>query len=363
MGDAIAGSKSIHADGRDGDRRERRNKEKLAMVLTAGTVGIIVLYIYSLTMGVYSLSFSEAMTNFKEILLNLGPSDDLGEKIVYYIRMPRSVCVICVGAGLATAGAVMQALIRNPLVDPYITGVSSGASFGVVAVSMLGITIGPLATASVPVAAIIGAVAAFGTTMLVAEAAGGRAMSYVLAGTIISTGLSAAITMIIYFNVNSYSGIVKWMFGSFMDLNWDQAIIIALGTLIPIGIILSYAKQLNVMLLGEEQALYLGVDVRNLKRIMMVLIAVLAAFCVAYCGVIGFVGLIVPHVCRMILGGDHRLLIPASAVVGALLLLVADIFCKTVAAPGELPIGAIVSVIGVPFFLYLMVKEGRRYAM
>ncbi len=340
-----------------------RNKQRLMMVLAIGILGIIVLFIYSLTMGVYTLSFSEAMGDFWNILTNLGPSDDMGEKIVYYSRMPRSIGVLCVGAGLATAGAVMQALIRNPLVDPYITGVSSGASFGVVLVSMLGISIGPLATISVPMAAIVGAVVAFGITMLVAEVAGGKAMSYVLAGVIMSTGLSSAITLVIYYNVQDYAGVMKWMFGTFMDLSWDSVVIMFFGTIIPIIIAMTFARKLNIMLLGEEQAQYLGVDVCLLKRCLMVLIAILAAFCVAYCGVIGFVGLIVPHVCRMVVGGDHRLLIPTSAVVGALLLLVADIFCKTVAAPSELPIGAIVAIIGVPFFMYLMIKEGKRYAM
>jgi iron complex transport system permease protein len=284
------------------------------------------------------------------------------ERIIYYLRMPRSIAVLCVGAGLATAGAAMQALIRNPLVDPYITGVSSGASFMVVLIAFGGFT-GLLGVVSVPIAAIIGAVLAFGLTMIVAEFAGGKAMSYVLAGVIISMGLSAAITLMIYFNADNYTHIVKWMFGSFADIPWTNTIVIVFGTLIPIIITLLFAKKLNIMLLGEEQAKYLGVDTATLKKVLLVLIAVLAAFCVAYCGVIGFIGLIIPHVCRMMVGGDHRLLIPTSAIIGALVLLLADVFCKTAIAPSELPIGAVVAVIGVPFFLYLLMKEGKRYAM
>ena len=342
--------------------QKKHAKQKLAFILIGGIIGIILLFIYSLTMGIYPISFNDAIHGIWNIIVHLGPSNDMSEMVIWHLRMPRSLAVLCVGAGLATAGAVMQALIRNPLVDPYITGVSSGASFMVVLFSFVGFG-GMLMSVSIPIAAIIGAVAAFGLTMTVAELAGGKAMSYVLAGVIISTGLSSAIALLIYFNADNYTHIVKWMFGSFADIPWSSTLVIIFGTVIPIIISLLFAKKLNVMLLGEEQAKYLGVDTALLKKMLMILIAVLAAFCVAYCGVIGFIGLIIPHICRMIVGGDHRLLIPSSAIVGAFVLLVADVFCKTIAAPSELPIGAVVAVIGVPFFLFLMMKEGKRYAM
>ena len=357
----------VPAAGPDGQKskwQKKHARQKLALIMIGGFIGIILLFIYSLTMGIYPISFTDAMGDICNIILNFGPSEEMRERVIYHLRMPRSIAVLCVGAGLATAGAAMQALIRNPLVDPYITGVSSGASFMVVLTTFGGFT-GLLGSISIPIAAIIGAIMAFGITMLVAELAGGRAMSYVLAGVIIATGLSSVITLLVYFNIENYtqSHVIKWMFGSFADLPWKNALIIAAGTAIPIVITLCFAKKLNIMLLGEEQAKYLGVDTALLKKGLMIIIAVLAAFCVAYCGVIGFIGLIIPHVCRMIVGGDHRLLIPSSAIVGALVLLTADVFCKTAAAPSELPIGAVVAVIGVPFFLFLMMKEGKRYAM
>ncbi|MCL2032008.1 MAG: iron ABC transporter permease [Methanomassiliicoccaceae archaeon] len=369
--EAADGTLATTPDGTKSKWQKKHAKEKLALILVGGTVGIILLFIFSLTMGIYPISFGDAMGSFWNILVSFFQSllpgnefvlDDMSERIIYYLRMPRSIAVLCVGAGLATAGAAMQALIRNPLVDPYITGVSSGASFMVVFATFGGLA-GILGSMSIPIAAIIGAVAAFGLTMTVAELAGGKAMSYVLAGVIISTGLSSAIALLIYFNAENYTHIVKWMFGSFADIPWSNTRVIVFGTIIPIIITLFFAKKLNIMLLGEEQAKYLGVDTALLKKLLMVLIAVLAAFCVAYCGVIGFIGLIIPHICRMIVGGDHRLLIPSSAILGAFVLLMADIFCKTIAAPSELPIGAVVAVIGVPFFLFLMMKEGKRYAM
>lgn len=188
-------------------------------------------------------------------------------------------------------------------------------------------------------------------------------MSYVLAGVITSTGFSAGITLIAHFNADSYKYAMHWLFGSFTDIPWSSTVVIILGAVLPIIIVLFFAKKLNIMLLGEEQAKYLGVDTARLKRMLTVLVAVMTAFCVAYCGPIGFIGLIIPHICRMIIGGDHRLLIPSSAIMGALVLLFADVFCKTAAPPGELPIGAIVAVIGVPFFLFLLMKGGKRYAM
>ncbi len=360
--DAVPGAPAHTPNGGNGRWQKKHAKQRLTLVLALGAVAIVLIFIYSLTMGAYSISFTDTINGIWNIIVNFGPSEDMGERIIYNLRMPRSIAVLCVGAGLATAGAAMQALIRNPLVDPYITGVSSGASFMVVLVIIGGLTTG-MAALSIPIAAIIGAIVAFGVTMIIAELAGGRAMSYVLSGVIISTGLSAGMTLLIYFNSGNFQQTMRWLFGSFADIPWDSAIVIVVGTLIPIIIMLFYAKKLNIILLGEEQAKYLGVDTGKLKRGLMVLIAILAAFCVAYCGVIGFIGLIIPHVCRMMVGGDHRLLIPTSALVGALVLLVADIFCKSVAAPSELPIGAIIAVIGVPFFLFLMIKEGKRYAM
>lgn len=341
-----------------------RLKRRMYLTLVIGIASMIVLYVFSLTMGAYSLTFSEALDAIIEIISNGGP-DSTDSKVIYYSRMPRSIAVLAVGAGLAVAGAVMQALIRNPLVDPYVTGVSSGASFGVVLFTIGGMSISSLVDTNyiIPVVACIGAVAAFMVTMTVAEASGGRAMSYVLGGSIIAMGLSAGTTLVTAFNVDELKSISGWLFGSFSTVGWEQAGIITIPCLIIIFYLMLNARRFNMMLLGEEQARYLGMDARRFKRRMMILTAILTAFCVAFCGVIGFVGLIVPHATRMIVGGDHRLLLPLTMVIGADMLLVADIFCKSVLDYVELPIGAVISVIGVPLFIYLMAKEGRKYAM
>ena len=342
----------------------KRIKRRATLIIIAGILAIVGLYVYSLTIGSYAIRIGDAFEQMIEIITSGGKPEDMGGRIIYNLRMPRSLAVLFVGAGLAVCGAVMQALIHNPLVDPYVTGVSSGASFGVVIMTLSGlISLSSIATMwLIPVGAIIGAVGAFILTMTVAEAAGGKAMSYVLGGTIIAAGLSAGTTLIMSFNADKIQHITSWMFGSFASITWDDVKVMAIPIIVILVIALLQARKLNVMLLGEAQAQYLGMNSRVYKRNMLILVAVLTAFCVAYCGVIGFVGLIIPHLCRMVVGGDHRVLLPTSIVVGALVLLAADILCKSTSG-GELPIGAIISVIGVPFFIYLMVKEGKKYVM
>ncbi len=338
-------------------------RHRAFLVVVLGIVAILVMYVYSMTMGAYPISFSESLEQLAEIFRTLGAPEDFSGKVIFHLRMPRSLAVIAVGAGLAVAGAVMQALIHNPLVDPYVTGVSSGASFGVLLVTLSGLVTSSIATMwLMPVGGIVGAVGAFVLTMTVAEAAGGRAMSYVLGGTIMGFGISAGATLIMSFNADRLHSITTWMFGSFASMNWDKAILITIPVVVILIVTMLQARNLNTMLTGEEQARYLGLNSRVFKRNMLILMAVLTAFCVSFCGIIGFVGLIVPHLCRMVVGGDHRVLLPTSIVAGALALLAADVFCKSFTV-GELPIGAVISVIGVPFFIFLMVKEGKRYAM
>ena len=336
---------------------------KMCVVVILGCITLILLFILSLTIGPYSISFTEAMKQMWDIICTGGNPSDMSGKVIYNLRIPRSIAVILVGAGLAVAGAIMQAMIHNPLVDPYVTGVSSGASFGVILFTLGATLVGGLAGYILaPIGAIIGAIGAFAITMTVAEGAGGKAMSYVLGGVIVSAGLSSATTLIMSMNADKIHSITAWMFGSFASIEWEDLYVMAIPIILILIIALFEARKLNVMLLGEDQAKYLGMDSRKYKRIMLLLSAILTALCVAYCGVIGFVGLIVPHLCRMVVGGDHRVLLPCCIVVGGVVLLIADLICKS-GPIGELPIGAITSVVGVPFFIYLMLKEGKRYAM
>lgn len=338
-------------------------KAKLLSIILFGSLFLVVLFIVSLTLGAVSMDFIDALNMVVALIMKFGNPSGLNENIIFYARMPRGLAAIAVGVGLAVAGVVMQALIRNPLVDPYITGVSSGAGLGATLAGLAGVTLFGIASYSIPIAAFVGAIIAFFVTMLLAEAAGGKAISYVLAGVIIGVLVGAFTTLVITFNAEELHGVLFWMFGSFGYVGWQTTMLIVIPVLITCLVILLYARDLNVILLGDEQAKQLGLNVKNLKRFMIVVVSILASVCVAFTGIIGFVGLVVPHVARLLVGGDHRMLLPASMVLGGILMLLADIASRTLAAPAELPVGAIVAMVGAPFFLFLMVKQGKKYGM
>jgi iron complex transport system permease protein len=338
-----------------------RAKTRLLLIVVAGSISLTLLFFLSLTIGAYGMTFESAMSSFSNLITSFGNPQNMDEKIILNSRLPRTLAVIGVGIGLSIAGAVMQAIIRNPLVDPYITGVSSGAALGVSLVVLGGVSLAGIGMYSVPLAAFVGAIIAFALTMSLSEAAGGKPISFVLAGVMIGLGLSSFTNILAVMNPDEHKGILFWMFGSFQSVTLDQTLIILIPTLMITSVMLLYAREMNVILLGEEQANQLGLNVRTFKRIMMVLTSCLTGICVAFTGVIAFLGLIVPHSARMIVGSDHRLLLPASIVIGANVLLVADIVARSIIMPAELPIGAIISLIGVPFFAYLMIRRGKEY--
>lgn len=338
-------------------------KLRLFGILIMGSVALVVLFVLSLTLGAVPMNFMDAINTIIALIMKLGNPEGLIENIIYHIRVPRGLAAIAVGVGLAVAGVVMQALIRNPLVDPYITGVSSGAGLGAALAGLAGITLISTIAYSIPLAAFVGAIVAFFVTMTLAEAAGGKAISYVLSGVIIGILVGAMTTLIITFNSDKLQGVLFWMFGSFAFIGWDSALMIAIPVLLTTLVILLYARDLNVILLGDEQAKQLGLNVKNLKRFMVVVVSILASVCVAFTGVIGFIGLVVPHVARILVGGDHRMLLPTSIVLGGILMLAADIAARTLFAPEELPVGAIVAMVGAPFFIFLMIRTGKKYGM
>jgi iron complex transport system permease protein len=339
-----------------------RAKSRLLLIVIAGSISLTLLFFLSLAVGAYGMSFETAMSSFFHLITDPGdPNRSLDEGIILSSRLPRTLSVIGVAIGLSISGAVMQAIIRNPLVDPYITGVSSGAALGASLVVMGGVSVVGIGVYSMPLAAFVGAIAAFALTLSLSEAAGGKPISFVLAGVMIGLGLSSFTNILAVLNPDEHKGILFWMFGSFTNVDLNQTLIILIPTIAIVIVMLVYARDMNVMLLGEEQAGQLGLNTRNFKRVMMVLTSCLTGICVAFTGVIAFLGLIVPHSARMIVGSDHRLLLPASIVIGANVLLLADIVARSVIMPSELPIGAIISLIGVPFFGYLMIRRGKEY--
>lgn len=329
--------------------------------MAMGAISLLILFLFSLTFDVPGLTFTEAIDALIGYLSKYpdGPYS-VNEVIVGGLYFPRAIAVIGVGMALSVAGAVMQALIRNPLVDPYITGTSSGAALGATLIMIAGFTLFGGGLFAIPLAAFIGALAAFLITLLLAEASGGRALNYVLAGIVVGTALSSVVSLLLILGGNNVHGVLFWLFGSFANIRLDEAIIIIVPTIFLSAAVLVYARELNVILLGHEQAWQLGVNSRSFKRLMMVITALLTGIAVAFTGIIAFLGLIVPHIARILVGGDHRLLLPASMMLGANILLVADLAARSFTV-GELPVGILISLIGAPFFGYLLVRRGREY--
>lgn len=355
---------------RDGGRprsKVARNKRRLALVLAIGSVIAVFVFLLSLSCGPsgnYSITetFSYLCSAIGKTLS--GEALDFNETIIFDSRCSRAVAAFAAGVGLSIAGSVYQAIIRNPMVDPYIMGVSSGAGVAAVAAIAFDFTLFGLldnVTYVTPIVAMVGGLVAFTFTMLLAEKSGGASINYVLAGVIVGLVFSAVQTLLLSMAGDELNDAMSWLFGSFSNIDWTETILMTVPALALSLVPLVWAKEFNLVLLGEDQAKQMGLDVRRFNRWMLILASVLASICVAFVGIIGFVGLVVPHLCRMILGGDHRLVMPASIVVGGALLMAADLFAKMVMVPLELPVGAITTIIGAPVFAYLLIRKGRMY--
>ena len=278
-----------------------------------------------------------------------GRGDPTTIAIVRDLRLPRVALAALVGAGLGMSGGALQGSLRNALAEPYLLGVSGGAAVGAVIAVMAGLTAGAL-----PLAAFAGALAAVGVALAVARVAGGRSDPRLLlmAGVIVGAFANAAI-MVALANAepNTVRGAVWWMMGSVSDASWSQVRWLALYVAAGAGALLWWARDIDVLALGEDAAAALGVDVERAARRMYLLSALVAAATVAAAGLIGFVGLVVPHVVRAAGVRRHRPLLAAAAIAGAALVVAADLAARTVMPPAELPLGAVTALLGVPFFL------------
>lgn len=340
-------------------------RRRFRIILLMGTVFLFAMFLISISISSGGIiPISDAFMFLISAIAKGGEDLTTEELYVFSSRLPRVVAAIGVGAGLAIAGCMFQALIRNPLVDPYITGVSSGAGCLAVAASTTISSFAFLAGYSayiIPIAAIVGGLLAFAFTLAVAEGAGGSATNYILSGVIVGFAFSSLQTVFLSLNKDNLTNVMWWLYGSFGNITWENAFLVLIPALGISIIAMLWAREFNVFMSGEDQARLLGLNVRRFKAIMMVIASVLTSVCVAFVGVIGFVGLIVPHACRMLLGSDHRLIMPASIVLGACLMLFADIIARVAISPLELPVGAITALIGTPVFAYMLVRRGREY--
>lgn len=279
--------------------------------------------------------------------------------ILFELRIPRVLLGVIVGAALAESGALFQALFRNPMADPAIVGVSSGAALGAVAVILLG---GGLLAGGlmVPVAAFGGALAvAFVVYRLARIGPAVQVATLLLAGIAVAAVISAVISLAMSLAGEQIRSIYFWLLGGLAGRGWDT--LAAAAPLVMVGVVMALVsiRDLNVMALGEERASQLGLEIERFKRQALITGALLAGVAVSVAGVIGFVGLITPHILRLLLGADHRRLLPASLLGGAALLVLSDLAARTLLAPEEIPVGALTALLGGPFFIYLLRRERR----
>jgi len=285
---------------------------------------------------------------------------DSYETILFEVRLPRILLAILVGAALATAGVIYQALFKNPMADPYIIGVSAGAALGATVGIMLKIGQSVLGIYLIPVLAFLGATATVTLVYQIARVGGEiHISSILLAGLAVSAVLSAIMSLLMISSGQDLHSIVFWLIGGFSAASWDQIKIALPLMIVALPFPFLYARELNVLLLGEERAQQLGVETETVKKILLVSASMVTAAAVSVSGLIAFVGLMTPHITRLIVGPEHRLLLPTALLSGALLLLLADTLARYVAMPGELPVGIITAILGGPFFLYLLKKKGR----
>jgi iron complex transport system permease protein len=279
------------------------------------------------------------------------------EVIIIQIRLPRILLGVLVGAALATAGCAMQGVFKNPMACPYVIGVSSGAALGA---TFALATLAQISTYTLPLTAFIGAIAAVFLVYNIARV-GGRlpTETLLLAGIAVAIFLSAITSFMLYMSGENLHGIMFWLMGGLAGKGWSHVMIALPWICIGTVVIYIFARGLNVMLLGEESAQHLGIDVEKLKKIMIVSAALITASAVAVSGIIGFVGLIIPHIMRILVGPDHRILIPSAVMAGGIFLVWSDTIARTIMAPTEIPVGIITALFGAPFFLYLLRRRKR----
>jgi iron complex transport system permease protein len=332
------------------------NRGERALGWGALLAGVLVVSVtLAVTIGPADISFAEV---WGSIASHLGAGESplslIRDGIVWELRLPRVLTAAAVGAGLAVSGAVMQGLTRNSLADPYLLGLSSGASLGAVSVILLGLSI------VVPLAAFLGALGALAATLLLANSLGAITPTRtVLAGLAVSSLASALTSFVIFWTVtgDSYREILSWLLGSLSGARWP-AVAIAGTAIMVVGIpIMLSGRVLDAFAFGDTSAAALGINVQGTRWLLLVATALLTGAMVSVSGAIGFVGLIVPHAVRLITGPGQRVLLPLSALVGAIFLVWADTLARTLFDPRELPVGIVTALLGAPVFALLLARK------
>lgn len=348
------------------DQLYHKGKKRKVITLTLICVILIVAVVVSVSIGVGSPRFSEAVN---VILSKIFPSfgfdteSQLTQTIVWDLRLPRIIMALIAGVGLATSGAVMQGVLRNPLVSSYTLGISSAAGFGaaLAIVFGIGVTSSGFSGYLIVINAFILSLLATALVYGIARLRGVGTETVILAGVAISFLFSALVSLIQYLSPDheSVSDIVFWLMGGLDVSTWQNILIVLPIVAVSVVLMWKQSWNINVLSMGTEVAKSLGVNAKRVLGANMVLATLATATIISFTGVIGFICLISPHIARMALGGDHRYLIPCGALIGACLLLFSDTVGRLVLAPAEVPVGIITSLLGVPFFLFILLRKRR----
>jgi iron complex transport system permease protein len=328
-------------------------------------VGCVVLLVVSVTLGVGlgSVTLSPAQV-WAVIVEHLGgaATDPVANSIVWQIRLPRVLLAAVVGAALSTAGAVIQVLVRNSLADPYLLGVSSGASVGATAVLLFGL-FGGIGLWALSAGSVLGALLAMLAVFVLAQRGGRLAPTQLLLCGVVLSAMFAAVTSFLLFrgNPQATQTVLFWLLGSFGSATWSQLPIPAAIVVVAIIALLAQARPLNALAAGPDVAASVGVDVPRLRRQLFVITSVVAGAAVAVSGVIGFVGLVVPHIVRLVVGSDHRRVLPIGALFGASFTVLGDLLARTIVAPQEMPMGVITAFVGAPMLIWLLRRRATVY--
>jgi iron complex transport system permease protein len=319
---------------------------------------LTVLFILLLMAMLVSLSLGSVSIPLPRVIAALAGSPAAGETdrtIVMDIRFPRVLLALLVGSGLSVAGVALQALLRNPLAEPYILGISSGGTAGAILVAGTTFAAGALTT---PLASLLGSLLVTVLVYLLARRRGQLdTYTLLLSGVMVGAFFNAAVLLIVAVFNQEMRHAFLWLMGNLSAATAGSLALVAPAVLVAVVLVFIQARNFNLIATGDESALQLGVEVTRVKRGAYLLASVITGLVVSVSGVIGFVGLIIPHICRLLFGPDHRLLLPASFLGGGIFLIAADIVARTVLAPTEIPVGAVTAALGAPLFIYLLKKS------
>ncbi len=342
------------------------------IIIVVAAVLLFLTAVLSTNVGYSQIPFSTVMKSLVNGLL-IGqfqiftdvPKTD--ETIILHVRLPRIIAGILVGSALAGSGVTFQAVFRNPMADPYVLGVSAGAAVGGASAIILGFGTGFFGSNAISIVSWIGALIAMFSVYYISRV-GGRTpvMTLLLSGIAVSIFLSAIVSLLITLSdpyTSKLQILIFWLLGSVANVTWGE--VLAAFPAIIIGLILLtlFSRQLNVMLLGDEEAEHLGVQTQKLRKRVLVVAAIITASAVALAGIIGFVGLMIPHMMRILVGPDHRVLMPVSILAGGIYLASFDALARVIYSPAEFPVGVLTALVGGPFFIYLLRKKIGEYSM